>query len=318
MRLTFLGTSAGTPSRTRNMTSIALQWVQQGALWLFDGGEGTQHQILRAPGVRLSQLEHLWVTHLHGDHVFGLPGLLASRSLVKGADTPVTLHGPDGLGEYLRCILSLTHTGVRYPWHVETVTEGPILEDDKAQVSCRRLVHGVTSYGYAIQEHSRPGEFDAAQAQALGVPFGPLYGRLKKGETITLPDGRTIDGTTLVGLPRPGRKVVICGDTGPTPATVELARDADVLVHEATFLSEDAARAAQVGHSTAAGAATAAREAGVQTLILTHFSPRYESDRSSQLPALLAEAQAIFPNTLLAQDFWTYEVPSRSVSESSL
>ncbi len=311
MRLTFLGTSAGTPTRTRNMTSVALQWVQHGALWLFDCGEGTQHQILRAPGVRVSQLEHLWVTHLHGDHVFGLPGLLASRSLVKGADTPVTLHGPDGLEEYLRCALGLTRTGVRYPWRVETVAEGPVLEDDKAEVFCRRLVHGVTSYGYAVQERPRPGEFDAAQARALGVPFGPLFGRLKNGETITLPDGRTVDGATLVGPPRPGRKVVVCGDTGATPAVVELAQGADVLVHEATFLSEDADRAAQVGHSTAAGAAMAARAAGVKTLILTHFSPRYESDRASRLPTLLAEAQAIFPDTLLAADFWAYDVPPR-------
>jgi ribonuclease Z len=312
MKLTFLGTSAGTPTRTRNMTSLALQWVQQGALWLFDCGEGTQHQILRAPGVRLSQLEHVWVTHLHGDHVFGLPGLLASRSLVNGADTPVTLHGPEGLDPYLRNALSITHTGVRYPWHVETVGEGLIYEDDKAQVTCRQLVHGITSFGYAIQEWPRLGEFDAPQAAALGIPAGPLYGRLKNGETITLPDGRTIDGQTLVGPPRAGRKVVICGDTGPTPATVELAQGADVLVHEATFLTEDADRAAQVGHSTAAGAAAAAREAGVGMLILTHFSPRYESDRDSRLPDLLAEAQAVFPNTSLAADFWTYDVPPRS------
>ncbi len=312
MKLTFLGTSAGTPTRTRNMSSVALQWVQHGALWLFDCGEGTQHQILRAPGVRVSQLEHLWVTHLHGDHVFGLPGLLASRSLVKGADTPVTLHGPVGLEEYLRCALGITHTGVRYPWRVEMVAEGPIFADDKGEVTCRRLVHGVTSYGYAVQEHPRPGEFDAARARALGIPFGPLYGRLKNGETVTLPDGRSFDGATLVGPPRPGRKVVVCGDTGATPAVAELAQGADVLVHEATFLREDADRAAQVGHSTAAGAATAAREAGVRTLILTHFSPRYESDRDSRLPALLAEAQAIFPNTLLAADFWAYDVPPRS------
>lgn len=311
MRLTFLGTSAGTPTRTRNMTSVALQWVQQGALWLFDCGEGTQHQILRASGVRVSQLEHLWVTHLHGDHVFGLPGLLASRSLVKGADTAVTLHGPEGLEPYLRTVLSLTHTGVRYPWRVETVAEGLIYEDDKGLVTCRRLVHGVTSYGYAVQERPRPGEFDPVKAQELGVPAGPLYGRLKNGETITLPDGRTVDGAMLVGLPRPGRKVVICGDTGATPAVVELAQGADVLVHEATFLTEDADRAAQVGHSTAAGAARAAREAGVGTLILTHFSPRYESDRESRLPTLLAEAQAVFPNTFLAADFWTFDVPPR-------
>jgi ribonuclease Z len=294
------------------MTSLALQWVQQGALWLFDCGEGTQHQVLRAPGVRLSQLEHLWVTHLHGDHVFGLPGLLASRSLIKGADTSVILHGPDGLAEYLQPVLRITHTGIRYPWRIETVAEGLIYEDDKCEIVCRRLVHGVTSYGYAVQEKPHPGEFDARQAAALGIPAGPLYGRLKNGETVTLPDGRAIDGRTLLGPPRPGRKVVVCGDTGATPAVAELAEGADVLVHEATFLNEDAQRAAEVGHSTPAGAAAAAREAGVKTLILTHFSPRYESDKASRLPILLAEAQTVFPNTHLAADFWTYDVPLRT------
>ncbi|MDQ2687690.1 MAG: ribonuclease Z, partial [Armatimonadota bacterium] len=276
MKLTFLGTSAGSPTRTRNVTSIALQWVQQGALWLFDCGERTQHQILRTPAVKVSQLERIFVTHLHGDHVFGLPGMLASRSLIKGILTPVTLHGPAGLEPYLRGALALTQTHLRYPIVFETVTEGLIYEDDARQVFCRKLTHGIESFGYAVQEKPRPGEFDAQKARELGIPAGPLYGRLKNGETITLPDGRTFNGTELVGPARPGRKVVICGDTGATSATVELAQDADVLVHEATFLNEQAERAVQVGHSTAASAATEAREAGVKALILTHFSARYE------------------------------------------
>ena len=178
----------------------------------------------------------------------------------------------------------------------------------RAKVFCRRLSHRVTSYGYAVLEKPRPGTFDADQAKALGVPFGPLFGRLKAGETITLPDGRTVNGSTLVGPPRPGRKVVLCGDTGVTPAVVELAREADVLVHEATFMAEQAERAAAAGHSTAAEAATAARDAGVGTLILNHLSARYESGSEPRTGDLLAEAQAIFPNTLLAHDFWTYEV----------
>lgn len=309
MKLTFLGTSAGTPTRTRNVTSLALQWVQQGALWLFDAGEGTQHQILRASAVKVSQLEHIFITHLHGDHIFGLPGLLASRSLIKGALTPVTLHGPAGLETFLRCALEMSQTHLRFPLQIETVREGLVHEDDGCQVFCRPLAHGIPSFGYAVQEKPRPGEFDAEKARSLGIPSGPIYGLLKNGETVTLPDGRTIDGRELVGPPRPGRKVVVCGDTAPTVHAVELARDADVLVHEATFLSDQADRAAQVGHSTAAQAATVARDASARALILTHFSARYESDSESRLPDLLAEAQAIFPNTSMARDFWTYDVP---------
>ncbi len=275
LKLTFLGTGAGTPSITRNVSSLGLSWVQRGALWLFDAGEGTQQQILRSP-LRLSQLEHVYVTHLHGDHVFGLPGMLASRSLIKDILTPVTLFGPPGLEDWLRLTLRLTGTGIRYPLTVETVTEGLIYEDDARQVFCRLLAHRLPSYGYAVMEKPKPGTFDAEHAGRLGIPAGPLYGRLKAGESVTLPDGRVVDGKTLVGSPRPGRKVVICGDTGVTPAVAELALGADVLVHEATFLNEQADRAALVGHSTAAGAATAAREAGVRTLILNHFSPRYE------------------------------------------
>jgi len=310
VKLTFLGTGAGSPSLTRNVSSLGLQWPQRASLWLFDGGEGTQQQVLRSP-LKLSQLEQIYVSHLHGDHVFGLPGLLASRSAAQDVQTPLTIFGPHGLEEWLRVTLRLTATGLKFPLQFVTVAEGLVYEDDTREVYCRRLNHRVTSYGYAVSEKPRPGTFDADQAQALGVPFGPLYGRLKAGETITLPDGRTVNGSTLVGLPRPGRKVVICGDTGVTPAVVELAQNADVLVHEATFLTEQAERAVAAGHSTAAEAAAAARDARVGTLILTHLSARYESGSQPRTGELLAEAQAIFPSTLLAHDFWTYEVAAQ-------
>jgi len=314
LKLTFLGTGAGSPSLARNVSALALQWTQRGALWLFDAGEGTQQQVLRssqrqAP-VRLSQLEHVYVTHLHGDHVFGLPGLLASRSAAQDVQTPVTVFGPPGLEEWLRVTLHLTGTGLRFPLTVQAVREGLVFEDDDRQVYCRRLAHRVASYGYAVREKPRPGTFDPQKASAQGVPPGPLYGRLKAGETLTLADGRLVDGRTLVGPPRPGRTVAVCGDTAPTPASVELARGADVLVHEATFLSDQADRAVVAGHSTAAGAAQVARDADVGTLLLTHISARYESDSASRVGELLAEAQAVFPNTFLARDFWMYEVPS--------
>ena len=308
MKLTFLGTGAGSPSPTRNVSSLGLQWPQRAALWLFDAGEGTQQQVLRSP-LKLSQLEQIYITHLHGDHVFGLPGLLASRSSAQDIETPVTIFGPPGLEEWVRSTLRVTATGLKFPLKFETVTDGLIFEDDTRIVHCRRLNHRVTSYGYAACEKPRPGTFDAAQASALGVPFGPLYGQLKAGENVTLPDGRVVDGKLLVGPERPGRKVVICGDTGVTPAAVELAAGADVLVHEATFASDQSARAVAAGHSTAAEAATVAREAGVGTLILTHISARYESESQSQVEGLLAEASAIFSNTLLARDFWSYVVP---------
>ena len=307
LKLTFLGTGAGSPSVTRNVSALALTWVQRGALWLFDAGEGTQQQVLNAP-VRLSQLQQIYVTHLHGDHVFGLPGLLASRSSAQDIETPVTLFGPPGLEEWLRLTLRVTATGLRFPLHFVTVSDGVVFEDETRTVHCRRLAHRIPSYGYAVHEKPKPGTFDVDAARALGIPPGPVYGRLKAGETVTLEDGQVVDGAALVGPERPGRKLCVCGDTARAAATVELAAGADVLVHEATFLAEQADKAAVSGHSTAADAAQIAREAGVGTLILTHISPRYESDGASRLTELLTEAQAVFPNTLLAHDFWEYGI----------
>ena len=309
MKLTFLGTGAGSPSLTRNVSSLGLQWPQRAALWLFDAGEGTQQQVLKS-SLKLSHLEQIWVTHLHGDHVFGLPGLLASRSSAQDIQTPVTIFGPAGLEEWLRTTLRLTATGLKFPLQFVTVSEGLVYEDDTREVHCRRLNHRVTSYGYAVREKPRPGTFDADAAKALGVPFGPQFGVLKAGGSIILPDGRSVDGAALVGPLRPGRKIVICGDTGATPAATDLAQGADILVHEATFTTDQQERAVAAGHSTAAEAATVAREAEVGTLILTHISARYESETPPRVSDLLAEALAIFPNTLLAHDFWTYEVPA--------
>ncbi len=308
MKITFLGTSSGAPSRTRNVSGIALQLPPRGALWLFDCGEGTQHQIGRSP-LRLSRLEKVFFTHLHGDHLFGLPGLLASRSLQDGGVTPVTLYGPPGLAEYARCAIEVSQTHLGYPLSVETVAPGAVYQDEDLRVVCAPVAHGVASFGYAVQEKEQPGRFAVDRARALGIPEGPLYARLKSGETITLADGRTIRGAELVGPPRPGRKVVYCGDTTYTRSAVELARGADVLIHEATYLHEDEALARRARHATAVMAAEVAREAGVRVLLLTHFSPRYESDGGSRMGDLLAEARAVFPGTLLARDLWSYEVP---------
>lgn len=310
MKLTFLGTSAGTPSRTRNVTSVALQWIQEGSVWLFDCGEGTQQQILRSP-LSLSRIQRLFITHMHGDHIFGLPGLLSTRSLIDPQASPIAIYGPDGLKAFVGYALGASRAHLNYPITIETIAEGLVYEDEIREVHCLRLAHGaMPSFGYAIVEKPRAGEFDAEKAASLGIPAGPIYGRLKAGEAITLQDGRVIDGKTLVGPARPGRKIVICGDTGETPNTVQLACGADVLVHEATFAEADKERALAQGHSTAEMAARAARDAGVKMLILNHISARYEGVDRAGLGSLLDEARAIFPNTRLAEDFWTLEVPA--------
>lgn len=312
MKITFLGTGAGSPSRARNVTSIALQLPQQSRFWLFDCGEATQHQILRSP-LRLSQLERLFFSHLHGDHLFGLPGLLASRSMQNGGTTPVTLYGPQGLGDFVHATLEISQSHLAYPIKVEVVRAGKtgmlqtIYEDSAYRVECLPVSHRVEAYGYVVIEKDQVGHFDVAQAQALGVPPGPLYGRLKNGETIVLDDGRAIDGKSLIGPTIKGRRIAYCGDTIYTPNAVELARDADLLIHEATFLHEELAQAERARHSTAVMAANVALRANAKALILTHFSARYEAGQ--QLDELLLEAQSIFPNTLLAHDFLTYEVP---------
>lgn len=307
MKITFLGTSSGTPSRSRNVSAIGLQLIQQGKLWLFDCGEGTQHQVLRSP-LRLSQLDRIFITHLHGDHLYGLPGLLASRSLSVGASTPVTIYGPNGLSEFLRVVFERSQTRPGFPVRVEVLRPGTVYEDNEFEVVCAPMAHRIESYGFAVNEKTKTGHFEVEQATALGIPPGPIFGQLKRGETVILPDGRAIDGATLVGPPVPGRRVVYAGDTGETPRAVELAQGADVLIHEATYMSDDAELALRGAHSTAALAARVAQQADVKALILTHISPRYDVDGGSRLPELLAEAQAIFPNTYLARDFWSFEV----------
>lgn len=312
MRLTFLGTSSGAPTRSRNVTSIALQLPERASLWLFDCGEATQHQILRS-SIRLSQLEKIFFTHLHGDHLFGLPGLLASRSLQNGGISPVTLYGPPGLEEFVRVTLEVSRSRPGYPIYVETVHPGLIFEDDRFQVVCAPMRHRVEAYGYSVIEKPLPGRFDVERARALAIPEGPLFGRLKAGETILLPDGRTIEGNALVGPPRHGRKITYCGDTVYTPQSVELAQDADLLIHESTFVQADIEQAQRGMHSTAESAALVAQRAGAHNLLLTHFSARYESGNG--MAEILSEAQAIFLNTHLAYDFYTYDIPRRELQE---
>jgi ribonuclease Z len=313
VQITFLGTSSGVPTRSRNVSSVALRLPQRAEVWLFDCGEGTQHQLLRSD-LKSSQISRIFITHMHGDHIYGLMGLLASCGLA-GSTERIDMYGPADLDDYLRASKRYSQTNFSYPVQLHAVQPGVIYEDEEFIVSCRMLKHRVPAFGYRVEEKDRPGRFDVEKAKALGIPAGPLYGLLKRGETVTLADGRQINGSELCGELEMGRKVVYCTDTVYCDNAVALAKDADVLIHEATFAHKDAQLAFERLHSTSTMAAQVAHLAGVKQLIMTHFSPRYAPGNAIMLDDLLEEARAIFPKTKLAYDFFSYEVPRRLPKE---
>jgi ribonuclease Z len=311
VQVTFLGTSSGVPTRARNVSAVALRLPQRAELWLFDCGEATQHQFLRSE-LRVSQLRRIFITHMHGDHVFGLPGLLASLGLA-GSCGGIDLYGPDPLRDYLEGVLRTSSTRIGYPLRTHRVHQAAhsgtvLLDDDDLTVRCAPLTHRVPAYAYRVDRKPRPGRFDVDRARALGIPPGPIYAELKAGRRVTLEDGRIINGAAFCGPPRPGCSVVYCTDTVFSEAAVELARGADLLIHEATFSHGEADLAIQRQHSTSTMAAQTALEAGVKRLVLTHLSPRYVTGNPMTPDDLLAEARAIFPATEVARDFLCLEV----------
>ena len=309
LEITFLGTSSGVPTRSRNVSSVALRLPQRAEVWLFDCGEGTQHQFLRSE-IKSSQVRRIFITHMHGDHTFGLMGLIASAGLAGNAQK-IDIYGPSGLEEYLHACAKYAYINLGSRLQVHQVSPGLVYEDENFKVSCQLLKHRVPAYGYRVEEKDRPGKFDVEKAKALDIPPGPIYGKLKEGKTITLEDGRIINGAELCGAPETGRKFAYCTDTVFCDAAVELAQDADVLIHEATYAHQDAEMAFDRLHSTSTMAAQVASLAGVKQLIMTHFSPRYTPFGAITLDNLKQEARAIFPKTKLAYDFYTYEVPRR-------
>jgi len=249
---------------------------------------------------------------MHGDHVFGLPGLLASLGLA-GTCHGIDLYGPDPLRDYLEGVLRTSSTRIGYPLRTHRVKQAAqsgavLLDDDDLQVRCTPLTHRVPAFAYRVDQRPRAGRFAVEQAQALGIPPGPIYAQLKAGETVTLDDGRIINGATLCGPPRPGCSLVYCTDTVFCDAAVELARGADLLIHESTFAHGEAEMAIAKQHSTSTMAAQTALAAGVKQLMLTHLSPRYMPGNPVTPDDLLAEARSIFPNTELAKDFLTLEL----------
>lgn len=308
MELYFLGTGAGLPSKQRNVTSIALRLPEtKGNVWLFDCGEGTQHQMLSSP-IRPSKVDKIFITHLHGDHLYGLPGFLGSRAF-SHTELPLVIYGPPGIRRFIETALETSQTHLPYALDIVEITPGTILESKLFTVTCLPLAHRIASYGYRIEEHTVKGTLHVNKLRALDVPEGPIYRALKSGENVTLSDGRTLRSNDFVGEPIPGRIVTILGDTMPSENAVLLAKDADVLVHEATYGVSESERARRHHHSTTVDAAEIAKSAGVRALVLTHISARYDFTAISNLHA---EAAHIFPNVQIARDHWQFNIPRRN------
>jgi ribonuclease Z len=295
--LVFLGTSGSMPTAQRAPAAILLR--RGGERLLFDCAEGTQRQLLRS-NVGLIELREVFLTHYHADHYLGLPGMLKTFSL-RGREVPITIYGPPGLRDLFSALRRIFGR-LSYTVELKELRPGDELIREDYRLEAFAVSHGVSAVGYALVEDARPGRFDVQAAGALGVPSGPERGALQRGESVTLADGTTITPDRVLGPARPGRKVVISGDGGPAESVIEAARNADVLVHEATFCEDERERARETQHSTALEAAGVARAAEVELLALTHLSNRYFGGE------VVREARTIFPNTVVPRDFDTIDV----------
>ncbi len=299
LRITFLGTSAAQPTAGRNLTSLAVR--RAGELVLFDCGEGTQRQMIRfGTGFDVAAI---FFTHFHADHYLGAIGFLRTLSML-GREAPLHLYGPRPARRLLEIMLFTGTEPLAFPVEIHEIEAGTAIPMRAAQVRAYPTLHRTPSLGYAIVEDRRPGRFHPDRAAALGVPAGPLFGALQRGQPIEVA-GRTVRPEEVVDPPRRGRTVVITGDTRPFDATVEAARGADVLVHDATFSDEEQIRAEETMHSTAREAGRMAREAGVRSLVLTHLSTRFDRDPST----LVREASEEFAAVQVAHDGLVLELP---------
>ncbi len=299
LKITFLGTSGTIPSVERNPSSILLNY--NGERLLFDCGEGTQRQMMKAK-TGFKRLNNIFITHLHTDHFIGLFGLLETLSLNDRRDR-LNIYSPSPT--FLSTMFRLFgYHNFDFPIEVFGAEDGKTFEFGNFSVLAFKTDHIIESYGYAFIEKPRPGKFNREKAEELGIPPGPLYSKLIKGESVRV-GGRIVRPEEVVGEPRPGRKVVYTGDTRPLDKVVEIAKNADLLIHDASFTIDLLEWAKETKHSTAREAAEIALKARVKKLVLTHISARYSKDSSP----LLEEAREIFPNTVVAEDFLEIEVP---------
>lgn len=294
LSIIFLGTSGSWPTVKRNVSSIA---VKRGSeVILFDCGEGTQRQFQKSK-LSYMQISKIFITHFHGDHFLGLPGLFQTMQL-NDREKPLHVYGPKGVVKLVSQLLSLGYFRPAYRIVAQEIENGDVIGFDDYVVRVLRVKHNVPAVAYSLEEKMRPGHFNKPKALKLGVPEGPLFSKLQKGMTITLKNGKKITPDMVLGPPRKGRKIVISGDTKPYDKLIGFSKDADVLIHDATFDSEFEEISFEYGHSTASQAAEIAKKANVEKLFLTHISPRY-LDHS----VLENDAQKIFKNSFVARDF---------------
>ena len=302
LRVTFLGTGGSLPTSNRNPSGIMVN--RKGELMLFDCGEGTQQQMMRAK-TGMMALSSIFISHFHADHMLGIPGLIQTMSF-QGRTEPLTIYGPRWVGKFTEHMESLGYYKLRYEINAVELKPGDIVERDDYSIHALETEHSVPCLGYALVEDGRVGRFDREKAISLGVPPGPLFSKLHKGESVEV-DGVTIRSEDVVGTPRPGRTLVYTGDTRPCKGVLEASRNADLLIHDSTLADEKAEWAEESMHSTAGEAAALAKEAGVHKLILTHVSSRYTDDSSP----LLRDAKKIFEDVIVAEDLMEIEVPLR-------
>jgi ribonuclease Z len=299
IRVTFLGTAAARPTVGRNVSALSVQ--REGDLMLFDCGEGTQRQMMRfQTGFAVGSI---FLTHLHADHFLGIIGLLRTMSL-QARTEPLELFAPRGARRTLETAVGLGVERVGFPVDIRELAPGERVQRAEYDVVAFRAAHGASALGFALVEHDRLGRFNPERARALGIPEGPLFGRLHRGEPVFV-DGRSVEPSQVVGPTRPGRRVVYTGDTAPSLDVVEVARGCDLLIHDCTFGDEEEERARETGHATASDAARVAREAGARRLVLTHISARY-----ADAPAILErQAAEIFQGARVAFDGMVLEIP---------
>jgi ribonuclease Z len=301
IRVVFLGTSGSVPTLKRSLPAVMVQCLRE--QWMFDCGENVQRQMMAAK-VSFHRKMKVFITHLHGDHVLGLPGLLQTMALMDRQEA-VQVYGPVGLKDFLVCAKETLNFGLTFPVEIlEILAEGVVCDTKEYSIRAKKTDHAIESYAFALVEKPRPGKFYPRKAQALGIPTGELWSKLQHGEEITLPSGKTVKSRDVMGPMRAGRKIVYTGDTKPFEAFAKFAEGADLIIHDCTFDDSLTEKASVDGHSTPSQAGGQAKAAGAKQLALSHISARYPNAE-----LLLEQAKKIFPNTVLAEDFLELELP---------